>query len=147
MSVIYGVVRANRLRIYLDASPVIYAVERVAPYFDYLETLLFISGNTLVASELTRLEARVKPVREGNRLLISQFDAFFGQTVDEIAPLTREVMDKATLIRAQYGFRTPDAIHLGAAMTSRCDVFLTNDDRISRFGGMSVEMIGGNLQG
>ena len=39
-----------------------------------------------------------------------QFDRFFGITVNEIVPLMREVMDRGTLIRAQYGFRTPDAI-------------------------------------
>ncbi len=134
------------MRIYLDASPVIYMVERVAQYFDYLEMRLFVPGNTLVASELTRLETRVKPIREDDQVLLRQLDAFFGQTVDEMIPLTREVIDTATLIRAQYGFQTPDAIHLGAALQSGCDVFLTNDNRLTRFHEMSVEVVGGNLQ-
>ena len=61
--------------------------------------------------------------------------------MDEIVPLTRDVIDAATLIRARYGFATPDAIHLGAAMASGCDVFLTNDNRLARFGEMSVEVV------
>ena len=63
--------------------------------------------------------------------------------MDEIVPLTRDVIDAATLIRARYGFATPDAIHLGAAVASGCDVFLTNDNRLARFGEMSVEVVEG----
>ena len=92
------------------------------------------------------LESRVKPIRENNLVTLRQFDMFFGQTVDEIALLSREVMDRATLIRAQYGFATPDAIHLGAAIGADCDVFLTNDNRLARFREMSVEVIGNNPQ-
>lgn len=134
------------MRIYLDSAPVIYVVEEHAPYYEYVEARLSNPEDVLVASELTRLECRVKPVRESGYALISQFDAFFGQTVDEIAPLTREVMDRATSIRARHGFQTPDAIHLGAALTSNCDTFLTNDNRLSRFSEMSVEIIGDNLR-
>ncbi|MCI5218746.1 MAG: PIN domain-containing protein [Candidatus Electrothrix sp. LOE2] len=43
-----------------------------------------------------------------------------------------EVFDKATELRAQYSLKTPDAIHLAAALVSGCDVFLTNDLRLNR---------------
>lgn len=134
------------MRIYLDSAPVIYVVEEHTPYYEYVEASLSNPVDVLVASELTRLESRVKPIRESDHALIRQFDAFFGQTVDEIVSLTRDVLNRATLIRAQYGFRTPDAIHLGAALTSNCDVFLTNDERLSRFSDMVVKMVGDNLQ-
>ena len=133
------------MRIYLDSAPVIYVVERRPQYAEYLDGRLSGPDDTLVASELTRLESRVKPIREGNRVVLQEFDAFFGQTVDETVLLTREVMDRATLIRARYGFRTPDAIHLGAALASGCDVFLTNDNRLSRFGEVSVEVVGESM--
>ena len=134
------------MRIYLDASPVIYIVERVVQDFDYLEMRLFVPGDTLVASELTRLETRVKPIREDDHVLLAQFEAFFAQTVDEMVLLTREVMEMATLIRARYGFATPDTIHLGAALSSECDVFLTNDNRVAKFLEMSVEVVGEGLE-
>ena len=47
--------------------------------------------------------------------------------------MSREVIDHAAEIRAKYGFRTPDAIHLAAAVVSSCDVFLTNHHRLDRF--------------
>ncbi len=132
------------MRIYLDSAPVIYVVERHAPYDEYLEARLSILGDVLVASELTRLECRILPVREDNHRVLQDFDDYFATRVLEMVPLTREVMDMATLIRARYGFATPDAIHLGAAMASGCDVFLTNDNRLTRFSEMSVEVVRDN---
>ena len=129
------------MRTYLDTSPVIYWVEDVAQYFDYLDARLSVPGDILLASELTRLECRIKPIRDNNHQELQEYDDFFAMKVAEIIPLTREVIDMATLIRARYGFATPDAIHLGAAVTSACDVFLTNDNRLSRFSEMSVEVI------
>ena len=134
------------MRIYLDSAPVIYVVEQHAPYAEYLDTRLSILEDTLVASELTRLECRILPLREGNHRVLQDFDDYFAARVLELAPLTREVMDMATLIRAQYGFATPDAIHLGAAIAADCDVFLTNDNRLTRFSEMNVEVVEEGLQ-
>jgi predicted nucleic acid-binding protein len=51
------------------------------------------------------------------------------------------VIDLATEIRANFGFTTPDAIHLAAAMVTKCDEFLTNDQRLQRFDEMRVVVI------
>ena len=40
------------------------------------------------------------------------FDDYFKEIVSEIISLSREVIDRATEIRARYEFKTPDAIHL-----------------------------------
>jgi predicted nucleic acid-binding protein len=61
--------------------------------------------------------------------------------VAEVVTLSREVMDRATAIRAQYGLKTPDAIHLAAAVAAGCDVFLTNDHRLDRFPGITIEVV------
>jgi predicted nucleic acid-binding protein len=50
-------------------------------------------------------------------------------------------MDRATKIRADHGFRTPDAIHLAAAVISNCDAFLTNDLRLERFPDIVIQSI------
>jgi len=47
----------------------------------------------------------------------------------------------STLIRAQYGFRTLDAIHLAAAVEDGCGTFLTNDARLHAFSGVAVEAL------
>jgi len=133
-------------RIYLDAAPVIYAVEQVAPMAGLVDARLAVADVVCVASDLTRLECRVKPLREGDDTLLKDFDDFFEGTVWEIVPLTREVIDRATDIRAKYGFRTPDAIHLAAACVGACNVILTNDHRLDRFTELAVEVIESSLR-
>jgi uncharacterized protein len=129
------------MRLYLDAAPVIYVVEQVAPFFPVVDARLSAAGIVRVASDLTRMECRVKPVREENADLLKDYDEFFAYAVAEIVALSREVMDRTTEIRARYGFKTPDAVHLAAAVVTSCDVFLTNDHRLDRFPGIPIEVV------
>ena len=128
------------MRLYLDAAPVIYVVEQVKPYAAVVDERLSDSDIVAVVSDLTRMECRIKPLRDGNTDLLRDFDDFFAE-VAEVTSLSREVIDRATSIRAQYGFKTPDAIHLASAIASGCDVFLTNDHRLDRFPDITIEII------
>jgi uncharacterized protein len=87
------------------------------------------------------MECRVKPLRDGNNDPLKDYDSYFEGAITEIVALSREVMDRATAIRAQYGFKTPDAIHLAAAVISGCDVFLTNNHRLDRFPDIVVKVV------
>lgn len=129
------------MRYYLDSVIVIYVVEDTQPFAAVVDAKLFVSNLILIASELTRLECRVKPLRDGNTTLLWEFDKYLGNTINEVVPLTRDVIERATEIRAKYNFKTPDALHLGAALVSNCDVFLTNDQRLSRCQEIMVETI------
>jgi uncharacterized protein len=99
------------------------------------------AGTELVVSDLTRMECRLKPLREGDDALLADYDQFFAYSVTETLALSREVIDRATEIRAEYGIKTPDAIHLAAAIVAGCDAFLTNDRRLDRFAGIPVEVV------
>lgn len=127
------------MRIYLDSAPVIYLVEQVSPYHLLLSQRLTGPGNILIVSDLTRLECRVKPLRLHNLDLIRDYDEFFSQGINEVVPLA--VIDIATEIRAKYGFKTPDSIHLAAAQHALCDLFLTNDTQLTRYAEMQVQII------
>ena len=129
------------MRYYLDAAPIIYLIEQSQPFATAVRSKLAVQGIIPITSELARLECRVKPMRDGNQALLQDFDDYFANTIAEIFPLTRDVVDLATEIRAQYNFKTPDALYLAAAVISNCDVFLTNDQRLNRFTGISIETI------
>ena len=45
------------------------------------------------------------------------------------------------MIRGRYRFKTPDSIHLAAAVESGCQLFLTNDVRLNRFTDLTVEVL------
>jgi len=129
------------MRYYLDSAPIIYLVEQVLLYASAVRSKLSAQGLILITSELTRLECRVKPLRNGDTALLQDFDDYFANTIAEIAPLTRDVIDRATEIRAQFNFKTPDSIHLAAAVLANCAVFLTNDHRLNRFTAIQIEVI------
>ena len=129
------------MRYYLDSAPVIYAVEQVPIYAAAVDARLSAADVVRVASDLTRMECRVKPLRNGKLDLLKDFDDYFEGIVAEIVSLSREIIDSATEIRAKYGFKTPDAIHLAAAIISGCEVFLTNDNRLDRFAGIRIDII------
>jgi hypothetical protein len=54
------------VRLYLDTAPVIYTVEQVPGYASAVDVQLSAPELVLVASDLTRMECRVKPLRDGN---------------------------------------------------------------------------------
>ena len=128
------------MRIYLDASPIIYLVEKVAPFMAKVLARLAGPGVVILSSDLARLEALVKPLRNRDTALVQDFDSFFAAQT-QIVPLDEPVFRRAAEIRADYNFRTPDAIHLAAALAGGCDLFLTNDARLTRFPQIAVEVV------
>jgi predicted nucleic acid-binding protein len=128
------------VRIYIDSAPLIYLVEDVAPYVSAVESRLTAPDVVQICSELSRMECRVKPIRDGEDALLAAFDSYFANIISEVIPLSRQVIDQATELRARYRFRTPDAIHLAAAMVGGCDLFLTNDHRLSQCTEIPVEV-------
>jgi thiaminase len=69
------------MRIYLDASPIIYLVEQVAPYAVSILARLSAAGVVVVSSDLSRMEASVKPLRHSDVALLQNFESFFGARV------------------------------------------------------------------
>jgi predicted nucleic acid-binding protein len=58
-----------------------------------------------------------------------------------IAEITPEVVASATTLRARYGFKTPDAIHLASAIEEKADLFLTGDSSLARCTEIVVEVL------
>lgn len=129
------------MRLYLDTAIVIYDVERVAPFAARVQARLSAGTFDLVASDLSRLECRVKPLRDANHVLVRAYDLYFETVCADVVSLTRATLEQAAALRANYGFKTPDAIHLAAAIASNCDAFLTGDQRLGRCKEIAVEVL------
>lgn len=130
--------------VYLNANFVIYFIE-MNPVWGpkvsaYLASLLS-SGHQLAVSDLTRLECRVGPLISGDSLLLNQFTTFFQSPDVRVLSLTAGVCDRAADLRAKYRFRTPDALHLAAAIEHGCDRFLTNDVKLKNCTEIAVEIL------
>jgi predicted nucleic acid-binding protein len=87
----------------------------------------------LATSELTLAELLVTPFKEGNDVLIEDYDAWMiSNSQLEVSPVVRPVLWYAAILRSQYAaLRTPDAIHVSPAMRTQCSHFLTADKRLT----------------
>lgn len=110
------------MRLYLDSAPIIYLVEGTPELAEAVEKRIGADELQLVTCELVYLECLVKPLREKNAALVEDFEDFFANLLDEMTPVTRAILQAAAPIRATHTFlRTPDAIHLAAAIETGCE--------------------------
>lgn len=132
-------------RAYLDANAVIYYIEQNPTYLPVMIKRMFgLLGEELVycvTSDLVRMETRVHPLRHGHTQLLNQFDEFFTANQQHIVLFGHAVFDLATQLRAIHELKTPDALHLAAALEAGCDEFWTNDDRLAKAALGRIEVI------
>ncbi len=130
--------------VYLDTSPIIYAVEKIPPY-DALLQPLWAQAQTgaiqFVGSELLLLETLVKPVQAGDNLLQTAFRHFLYAREMRLVSISTTVLETAVQLRATSNLKAPDAIHAAAALQLSCDAFITNDPVFRRVSGLSVVVL------
>ena len=112
--------------VYLDACMVIYLVEGDSRHQQLLKQALL--GKTVFSSELVRLESRIKALRENNTDFLTVYEQFFNGC--RMINLDRAVFDQAAQLRVSQRLKTPDALHLAAAIVAECDQFWTNDQQL-----------------
>ena len=132
--------------VYLDATSLIYGVERIEPYYSAIEPVwqqARMGWYELVTSELSILETLVRPIREGNRTLVDLFQAaLLGADEVKVIAATPQTWQEAARIRAHSRLGTPDALHAATAMLANCTLFLTNDSDFRRVPGLPAVILG-----
>lgn len=125
---------ANSQKIALDSSCFIYHIEQNPKYLELtrivFKELLPNDRIKAVASTLTLTEILIKPYKLNRpglalayKTLIKAVPNFSLFAPDE------QVADTAAQIRAKYGLRTPDSIHLATAIESGAKAIIANDRR------------------
>lgn len=132
-------------RLYIDASCIIYLIEGTSAFTSPMRARmvehLSASTSRLVTSLLSRLECRVQPLREQNTAALAAYDDFFGGERLDVIDIDAAVIERATELRARYGFKTPDALHLATAIVQNADTALTGDANWQRCTEIAVEVI------
>lgn len=120
--------------VYLDTTCFIHLLEGDPPVRNAVEAHLRALPATdgVVTSRLTRLECRVKPLREADHSLLARYAAALAPPNVRLLDLSEAVVERATELRARYGFRTPDALHLASAIESGAASFITGDARLAK---------------
>jgi len=120
-------------KVYLDSCVVIYLIQGPAILSRAILAELQPSEGEpplVCVSDLTRLECRVWPLRQEDSGLLNEFDRFFASEGLQTIAFGARIFDKATELRATHGTKTPDALHLAAAIIAGCAEFWTNDPRL-----------------
>lgn len=129
-------------RVALDTAVFIYFIEEhprylplIAPLFNEVD----VGAREIVTSALTLLEVLVVPYRAGDLPLAERYEAVLTRSRGlRMVELDRGQLRTAAQIRAVHGVRTPDALQLAAALSTRCTAFVTNDRRLPTLPGLRI---------
>jgi predicted nucleic acid-binding protein len=132
----------------LDTVTLIYFLERHPVYYPIVRELFkSIEENrfSAVISSLAFTELLVPAFRAGKAEEATKLQKVLTNFPHlETVPLTITIAAEAARLRADYGIRTPDAIHLATAIKNEAAGFITNDKKLQRLQNeLSVWLIGG----
>ena len=122
-------------RVFWDTNLFIYLFEdygRRSAQVTALRRRMLERNDQLCSSTLTLSEVLVKPREAGNEALGRQYEQALLRTA-LLIPFDLEAARLYATIRRERGIRAPDAIQLACAAQARVDLFITNDDRLSRY--------------
>lgn len=128
-------------KVYLDSCTAIYLVEEHPAYCTGIENALAQLDGIVCYSPLTELECLVLPLRLECKDLLDKFNRFF--ELNLMLDMPDAVYREAARLRAKFGIKMPDALHLATARYHDCTELWTNDDRLASVAdGMAVNVAG-----
>ena len=131
--------------LYIDTCCIIYLIEAASPFHSSVARRITRHSAspdaTLVTSRLARLECRTKPLRDKDAALLARYETFFTAQRFRLVDVSPSVIETATDLRAKYGFKTPDALHLATAILENVDVVLTGDRDLEKCTEIPIEVI------
>ena len=123
-------------RLYVETAPFIYYIEENPTYITRMDQIMAairqrpIQG---ICSVVTLAEVLPVPLKAKNAALVQAYEAILLDSREfECVSIDQRTAIKAARLRARYELKTPDALHVAAALEARCDAFLTNDKGIQR---------------
>jgi predicted nucleic acid-binding protein len=117
--------------IYLDSCLLIYLAENHTRWGSRVGRAMADATEARFAiSPLVKCECLVGPIKRADpvlqRIYYELFDLFVPLAIPETIYL------QAAQLRARFGLKTPDALHLSCAQYHHCDALWTNDSRLAQ---------------
>lgn len=122
-------------RVFFDTNLFIYLIENVGPLGESTIDLvrrMEAREDDLVTSALTIGEVFVKPIAQKSAALLSTYQSFLGSGEIEVVSFDQKAALIYAQIRQDRAIKSPDSIQLACAAAAQCDLFVTNDERLSR---------------
>jgi len=121
--------------VFWDTNLFIYLLEENLAFGEQVRKLrlrMLERGDGLATSALTIGEVLVGPVRVRNDTVYKQYLSMFSQPEIRVLKFDLEAAAHYAHIRQDRSIEPPDAIQLACAASVGIDLFITNDDRLSR---------------
>lgn len=121
-------------RVFWDSNLFIYLIEdykELSRLTVQLATRMTERNDQLVTSTFALGEVLVHPSRMGSEALCKQYENVIARRAI-LVPFDREAARLYGMIRKDRTLRAPDAIQLACASRENVDLFVTNDDRLSK---------------
>ncbi|MFT7661448.1 MAG: putative nucleic acid-binding protein [Gammaproteobacteria bacterium] len=119
---------------YLDTNIFIYLFEDHPKYQKQISKLIEHLDSIdcqLITSDITLAECLVKPYSDKDTDSVELYKENL-QSSDflQMISVTREILIKASYLRASLRNKMPDSIHVATALLEECDIFIGNDNGI-----------------
>ncbi|MCY3801272.1 MAG: PIN domain-containing protein [Chloroflexi bacterium] len=121
-------------RIFWDTNLFIYLLEGAGEHTERVAALrrrMIERDDELLTSALTLGEVLVKPIEVGDEDLMRRYQ-YAIETGATVLPFDRRAASVFAEVRQDRSIRPPDAIQLACASAAGTDMFITNDDRLTR---------------
>ena len=121
-------------RVFWDTNLFVYLVEDEGTRAEQVVALrqwMIEREDELLTSALTLGEVLVKPIEAGDEELRRRYEHAIGAGTT-VLPFDAPVAPIFAEIRQDRSIRPPDAIQLACASAAGTDLFITNDDRLSK---------------
>jgi len=122
-------------RVFWDTNLFIYLLEdnpEFGPAVADLRKRMLRRKDRLVTSAMTVGEILVRPVSLRNLAVVERYRKYFSSPSVMLAPFDLAAAEIYAHVRQDRSIQPADAIQLSSAAASGVDLFITNDDRLSR---------------
>jgi predicted nucleic acid-binding protein len=122
-------------RIFVDTSLFIYLLQDGGKRGAAVKRLLHRMSerrDELLTSAMTLGEVLVKPLSAGDQAWADKYERLLATPGVSVLPFDRAAARHYALLRQEKSIKPPDAIQLACAASAGCDLFITNDERLSR---------------
>ena len=138
-------VRLKNQQVYVDTNIIIYLIEGLSEYekpLGEIRELLETSQLHPITSELSLAECLVQPFKTNATEAVSLYRTFLEDSgCFDLLQIHKEVLVQAAYITAETKMKLPDAIHVATAITTNCNLFLTNDKNIRTPRNMEIVLL------
>jgi predicted nucleic acid-binding protein len=122
-------------KVFLDTNIFIYLIEDrgvLGKQANGLVERLILRRDHVLTSTLTLGEVLAHPLSQGKRQLADEYEDALNSPGVHMLDFDRSAARIYARIRQDKSIKAPDAIQLSVAAAARSDLFVTNDDRLSR---------------